>query len=102
MILILLIIPYIILLVLGAKATWKLTLNVFPTSLDGGILIAILLFVVMFLVIGPVMGIVTLVKLIVIKVNMTQPKRPADCIRPVSSSENLADDNKTYIKENIQ
>ena len=80
---ILLIIPYIILLVLGAKATWKLTLNVFPTSLDGGILIAILLFVVIFLVIGPVMGIVTLVKLIIIKVNMTQPKRPADCGRPV-------------------
>ena len=49
---------YIILLILGAKATWDLVTSLIPTSLDG-IAIAIFFFVVAFLIIGPIMGIVT-------------------------------------------
>lgn len=61
-----LIIIYLILLILGAKATWELVLRFFPTSIDGGILFAILLFVIPFLIIGPIMGIITSVKYIII------------------------------------
>ena len=60
----LLAIPYLLLLVMGAKATWKLVLNIFPTSVDNGIVFAVILFIVFFLALGPIMGIITLVKYI--------------------------------------
>lgn len=54
---------YIILLIVGAKATWELVLKFAHTSFDDGV-VFIILFVAVFLVIGPVMGIVSAVKLL--------------------------------------
>lgn len=56
-----LMIVYIILLIIGAKSTWKLVQNFIPTSVSDelGLAIAIFIFVVTFLVVGPIMGIVT-------------------------------------------
>lgn len=63
-----LIIPYIILLIIGAKPTWKLVRNFIPTSVDDGLglAIAIFIFVLTFLIIGPIMGIVTSGKYLII------------------------------------
>lgn len=99
---VLLILPYIVLLVLGAKATWKLALNVLAASLDGGIAFAVVAFCVMFLIIGPIMGVVTLVKFIILRVNTPHQKRSADCERSELSSENPPDDKITLKKENVQ
>ena len=68
----LLIIPYVVLVILGAKATWRLVLTIFPTSVDGGILFAIVVFIVLFLLIGPIMGIITLVKLVYKKIEYSR------------------------------
>lgn len=61
-----LMILYIILLISGAKSTWELVLRFFPTSVDAGLWLAILLFVLPFLIIGPIMGIVTIGKYLMI------------------------------------
>ncbi len=59
---------YILLLVVGAKATWAVALKFFPTSIDS-IVGVILVFIIIFFIIGPIMGIVTLVKLAIVKMN---------------------------------
>lgn len=58
----LLAIPYLLLLVLGAKATWRLVMDIFPSFVVDELFFAAIVFVLMFLVIGPIMGIITLVK----------------------------------------
>ena len=58
---------YIILLILGAKATWELVTSLIATSFDG-IGIVIVIFVIAFLIIGPIMGIVASGKFIYSKV----------------------------------
>jgi hypothetical protein len=62
------IILYIILLLLGARATWKLILSIFPTAVDGGIFGAVVLFIVLFLVIGAIMGVIAIVKAVIAKI----------------------------------
>lgn len=59
----LLVILYLLLLILGAKATWNLVLNFFP-SVSDDIVFAVIIFAVLFLVLGPVMGLITIVKYI--------------------------------------
>lgn len=62
----LLIILYVILLVFGFKSTWHLAVDgVLAGSSD--IVVPILLFIVMILIVGPVMGAVNLVKLAILK-----------------------------------
>ena len=58
----------IILLILGAKSTWKLVQSFIPTSVDDelGFYLAIFIFVVTFLIVGPIMGIVTSGKYLII------------------------------------
>lgn len=69
----LLLIPvYLVLLALGAKATWKLVLNILSGSGNDifsieGIVFSVILFIILFLSIGPIMGIVTAVKYIILK-----------------------------------
>lgn len=58
------VIIYVIFLALGAKATWNFVVNFLPTSVDDafGLVVTIVVFGVVFLVAGPIMGIVTAVK----------------------------------------
>jgi hypothetical protein len=60
------VIIYIILMVFGFKSTWRLAVN---SVLAGSseIVLPIILFVLMILVVGPIMGIVNLVKLLIAK-----------------------------------
>lgn len=60
-----LIVIYIILLVLGFKATWKLVANVILAG-SSEILLPIILFIVAILIIGPFMGIYSLIKYIIL------------------------------------
>lgn len=62
----LLAIIYIFLLVLGFKSTWNIAVNIVLAG-SSGIVFPIILFVLMILVVGPVMGIVNIVKLIIEK-----------------------------------
>ena len=59
---------YVLLLVVGVKATWNLAFKIFPTSVDS-VVGAIIVFLVIFFIIGPIMGIVTLVKMVILKIN---------------------------------
>ena len=59
----LLAIPYLLLLVLGAKATWNVVQNLLPSSADD-IVFVVIVFILLFLVLGPIMGIITLAKYI--------------------------------------
>lgn len=61
-----LIIPYAILLVFGFKSTWSFAAK---SVIDGssGIVLPIILFILMILIVGPVMGIINLVKLAILK-----------------------------------
>ena len=63
-----LIIPYIILLIIGAKLTWQLVQGLIPTSVNDelGLAIAIFIFVITFLIVSPIMGIVTSGKYLII------------------------------------
>lgn len=69
----LLLIPvYIVLLVLGAKATWKLVMNILSGSGNDifsieGIVFSVIICIIPFLLIGPIMGIVTAVKYIILR-----------------------------------
>lgn len=66
-----LIIVYLFLLVFGFKSTWSLAVN---SVLAGSseILIPIILFVLMILIVGPVMGVINLVKLAILKFGNTK------------------------------
>ncbi|MDR3542286.1 MAG: hypothetical protein P4L69_15185 [Desulfosporosinus sp.] len=68
-----LILIYIILLILGAKATWKLVLKYTPTYFDS-IGLAIAIFVILFLIIGPIMGIITSGKYFIMYFSSRTPK----------------------------
>lgn len=57
----LLIIVYIFLLVLGFKSTWKFVSGLVLQG-SSGILLPILVFILLFLIIGPIMGIINLGK----------------------------------------
>ena len=63
-----LIIFYVILLIIGAKSTWKLVQSFIPTSVEDelGLVLAIVIFGVTFLIIGPIMGIVTTGKYLIL------------------------------------
>ena len=62
-----LIVIYVIFLALGAKATWNFVKNIIPTSIGDelGLFITIIVFGVIFLVAGPIVGIVTAVKYLI-------------------------------------
>ncbi|HMM31665.1 MAG TPA: hypothetical protein PKB13_07795 [Clostridia bacterium] len=66
---------YLILLVFGFKPTWKLSVDTILAG-SSGILFPILLFVAMIFIVGPVMGVVQLVKLCVAKVLQANPRTP--------------------------
>ena len=69
----LLIIIYCILLVFGFKSTWRLAVN---SVLSGSseIVLPIILFVLMILIVGPIMGIVNLGKLLILKYRKSKTK----------------------------
>jgi hypothetical protein len=69
-----LIIPYVILLVFGFKSTWEIAVN-FALAGSSGILLPLLLFLVMILVIGPIMGIVNLIKMAFGKKTVKPPEQ---------------------------
>jgi len=58
------IVLYVFLLALGAKATWNFVKNLIPTTIGDelGLVITIVAFGVVFLVAGPIVGIVTAAK----------------------------------------
>lgn len=62
-----LIIIYVILLIIGAKSTWKLVQSLIPTSVDDvlGLVIAVAIFAVIFMIVSPIMGVVTAGKYII-------------------------------------
>jgi uncharacterized integral membrane protein len=59
-------IVYIILLVFGFKSTWRLAVNGVLAG-SSGIIFPIILYILMILVVGPIMGIITIVKQIIAK-----------------------------------
>lgn len=59
-------IVYLILLVFGFKSTWKLAVDGVLAG-GSGIVLPIILFILMLLVVGPIMGIVNIVKLLLAK-----------------------------------
>lgn len=63
---ILLAIVYLTLLFVGFKSTWQLAVNGILAG-SSGIVFPIILFVLMILVVGPIMGIINLVKLLIAK-----------------------------------
>jgi len=70
----LLAIIYIILLVFGFKSTWKLAVNIALAG-SSGILFPIILFILMILVVGPFMGIVSIVKRLIAKRRKIEPEQ---------------------------
>lgn len=64
---------YIILLILGARSTWNLVLKFTPTYFDS-IGLAIAIFIIIFLIIGPIMGIVTSGKYLIMYFSPRTPK----------------------------
>jgi len=70
-VIILLVIIYIVLMTVGFKATWKLAVNMVLAG-SSGILLPVILFILMILVVGPVMGIVNIVKLLIAKCRKTE------------------------------
>ena len=61
---ILLAIIYIILMIFGFKSTWDFAVNSILAG-SSGIVLPIILFVLMILVVGPIMGFVNIVKLLI-------------------------------------
>ncbi|MEL7608649.1 MAG: hypothetical protein AAGU74_04025 [Bacillota bacterium] len=55
---------YVVLIAFGFKATWRLAVNSILTG-SSEIVLPIILFVLMVLVVGPIMGIVNIVKLLI-------------------------------------
>lgn len=66
MLIYILIIAYIILMVLGFKSTWSFAGNNVLSG-SSGIVFPIILFLLMILIVGPIMGIINLGKLLIIK-----------------------------------
>jgi len=66
-----LIIVYIFLLALGFKSTWKFVSGLVLQG-SSGILLPILIFILLFLIIGPIMGIINLGKLAIKKLKNNQ------------------------------
>jgi hypothetical protein len=66
-----LIIVYIFLLVLGCKSTWEFVSGLVLEG-SSGILLPILVFILLFLIIGPIMGIINLGKLAIKKLKNNQ------------------------------
>lgn len=62
----LLVIVYIVLLVLGFKLTWDFAVNVALAG-SSGILLPIIVFILVILAAGPIMGIISIVKRLVAK-----------------------------------
>ena len=64
-VIILIAIPYLVLMALGFKSTWKFAVN---SALAGnsGIVLPLLLFVLVILVVGPIMGIINIIKLLIV------------------------------------
>lgn len=70
-IIVLVTIIYMILLVFGFKSTWKLAVDGVLAG-SSGIVLPIILFVLMLLVAGPIMGIINIVKLMLAKRTKTE------------------------------
>lgn len=70
-VILLLAIIYIILMVYGFKSTWELAVNSILAG-SSGIVLPIILFVLMILVVGPILGIVNIVKLLIAKRRKTE------------------------------
>lgn len=70
-VILLLAIIYIILMIFGFKSTWELSVNSILAG-SSGIVLPIILFVLMILVVGPIMGIVNIVKLLIAKRRKTE------------------------------
>lgn len=70
-VIILLVIIYSILMAFGFKSTWKLAVNIVLAG-SSGILLPVILFTLMILVVGPVMGIINIVKLLIAKFRKTE------------------------------
>ena len=70
-VILLLAIIYIILMIFGFKSTWELAANSILAG-SSGIALPIILFVLAILVVGPIMGIVNIVKLLIAKRRKTK------------------------------
>lgn len=66
---------YLVLLVFGFKPTWKLSVEIILAG-SSGILLPILLFMLMILVVGPVMGVMQLIKLCIARALQERPRMP--------------------------
>jgi len=82
-----LVIAYVALLVFGFKSTWNLAVNVALAG-SSGLLLPIILFIVMILVVGPVMGIVNLIKMAFGKKKVAQPVQADQPQQPVLPMQN--------------
>lgn len=56
---------YVVLAVFGAKATWNLVSKVLLSITSGELVFIIILFVLVFLVVSPIMGIIIIIKLLI-------------------------------------
>lgn len=63
-----LIVVYVFLLVFGFKSSWKFVSDLVLAG-SSEILFAIIFFILLFLIVGPIMGIINLVKLLILKVS---------------------------------
>lgn len=68
---------YLVLLVFGFRATWKLAANSILAG-SSEIVLPIILFVLMILVVGPIMGIVCIVKLLIAYVVIQKQSRTSN------------------------
>ena len=82
-----LVILYIVLLVFGFKSTWDLAVNVALAG-SSGLLLPIILFIVMILVVGPVMGIVNLIKMAFGKKKVAQTVQADQPQQPIPPMQN--------------
>lgn len=65
---------YVIFLILGFKSTWKLVSDLISGG-GGDLLFTLVLFVIAFIIIGPIMGIIALVKYIILFFVMSKDKK---------------------------
>lgn len=65
---------YIIFLAFGFRSTWKLAVNIVLAG-SSEILLPVILFILMILVVGPIMGIVNIVKLLITKCRKTEAEQ---------------------------
>lgn len=64
-----LVVLYVILLVLGAKPTWKFAQHLIPSTIGDelALVVTLIFFAIIFLVAGPILGVVTAGKYLMVK-----------------------------------